>query len=153
MKFKFYINLTFIIILFNFLFTISCQQSLTLKQAIDCQCITQEPFDGFLTIEFTRDTAQRSPQILILSGYYEEHNIIDTLQTDTVPAYRNFIYYRVPVNHYYSAVCLYVRNGDTIRAIDGNFLKKESYYDSDCDTICWKLTGSTLNVKLKNTRR
>ena len=153
MKYKLYINLTFIIILFNFLFTISCQQSLTLKQAIDCQCITQEPFDWFLTIEFTRDTAQRSPQILILSGYYEEHNIIDTLQTDTVPAYRNFIYYRVPVNHYYSAVCLYVRDGDTIRAIDGNFLKKESYYDSDCDTICWKLTGSTLNVKLKNTRR
>ncbi len=153
MKFRFNILLTFLFVLFNFFFTISCEKSIYFKDVSDCQCITEEPFYGNLTIEFTRDTEQRSPQILILSGFYEENNVIDTLQTDTVPAYRDFIYYQVPVNHYYTAVCLYIRDGDTIRAVDGGFVKKESYYDSDCDTICWKLTGSNLNLKLKNTRR
>ena len=137
------------IILFLILFfSLGCQQT-QIKDYVDCQCVEQEPFRGNLVIYFTRSTEQRSPQILLMNGFYEEGDIIDTIRTDTVPAYRDFVFYPVGIGHYYTAVAIYNRGNDTIYAVDGDFFSKATYYDSDCDTTCWKIEGYQLNVKLK----
>ncbi len=120
------------------------------KQTEYCGCNTEEPSDGLLTVYFTRTEEQRSPDILLLSGFYEENQVMDTIPTDTVPAYRNYTAFSVPVDHYYTVVAVYYRDSDTIYAIDGDYLAKQRYYDADCDTICWKISGNNLNVKLKN---
>ncbi len=135
-------------ILLILVLSLGCQD-MRLKEYSDCQCISQEPFQGSLIIYFTRDTGQRSPEILLMNGFYEEGDVFDTIKTDTVPAYRDFVYYPVSIGHYYTAVAIYLRDRDTIFAVDGDFFSKSAYYDSDCDTTCWKIEGYQLNVKLK----
>ncbi len=137
------IFLVFIIVLSS-----GCQD-IRLKSYSDCQCVTREPFQGNLIIYFTRGDGQGSPQILLMNGFYEEGDVFDTIRTDTVPAYRDFVYYPVSIGHYYTAVAVYSEDKDTVFAVDGDFFSKEAYYDSDCDTTCWKIEGYQLNVKLK----
>jgi len=86
--------------------------------------------------------------IIILSGTWDQHNVIDTVRTDTVPIYRDFTVIMVPVDHYYTVAAKYIRNSDTIYAIDGSNVSKQSFIQ--CDSICWKIVGNNLSVKLKN---
>ncbi len=129
---------------------ISCN-GVQLKDEYACDgCLSYEPREAVLTVYFTRSTEQRSPEIVLYAGFWEEKNVLDTLKTDTVPAYRDFLLYRVSLDHYYTVAAIYIRGQDTVYAIDGSYVHKEQYYDADCDTLCWKISGNTLNVKLKN---
>ena len=111
-------------------------------------CNTTEPKVAFLKVKFTRSPNQRNPLIFLFSGRFEEHLILDTLATDTVPSYRDYILISVEVEHFYTVMARYIRGDDTIYAIDGNYISKSFYYF--CDTICWEVNGNKLNIKLKN---
>ncbi len=143
-----------ILILFTFVFgLVSCAYRLgidgdTSDECDYSSCNSQEPTIAVLEVKFTRSLVQRSPFIFLMVGRYEDQNYLDTIKTDTVPAYRDFVYIPVDVNHYYTVVAQYFRDSDTIYAIDGSYVFKTFYYM--CDSICWQIKGNRLNVKLKN---
>ncbi len=132
---------------------ISCTSKLGLvdTSSDECdysQCNSQEPGRVNLEVKFTRSAVQRSPKIFLLLGRFEEQNYLDTISTDTVPAYRDYVLIPVDVDHYYSVVAEYFRGDDTIYALDGSYVFKTFYYL--CDSICWQVKGNSLNIKLKN---
>ncbi len=112
------------------------------------QCNSQEPQFAVLNVKFTRSIVQRNPNIFLMVGRFEDQNYLDTIRTDTVPAYRDFVMIPVDIDHYYTVVAQYIRGKDTIYAIDGSYVYKTFYYQ--CDSVCWQIKGYNLNVKLKN---
>ena len=130
----------------------ACDYHLSLQDEGDgtcdySSCNTREPHIAVLEVKFTRTPEQRSPRIFLLSGRFEEGNYIDTISTDTVPAYRSYVLIPVDVDHYYTVVGEYLRADDTIYAIDGAYVSKSFYYL--CDSVCWEIKGNKLNIKLK----
>ena len=111
------------------------------------QCNSHEPQIAILKVKFTRSRVQRNPLILLMIGHFEDQNYLDTISTDTVPAYRDYIFIPVDIDHYYTVVAKYIRGEDTVYAIDGAYVFKTFYYL--CDSICWQVKGNSLNIKLK----
>ena len=114
----------------------------------DCDystCNTVEPFYADIKVKFSRDIDNPAPVIYLLSGYYEENKILDTIATDTISD--NYIYINVAVGHQYTVYTVYKSGNDTIVAIDGNFVTKESY--EMCDSLCWEVENTVFNIKLK----
>ena len=143
----------FFAFLFVILSLISCSKSLGLmddgtEQCDYSDCNSQEPSIAVLHVKFSRSPAQMSPNIFLMIGRFEAQNYLDTIRTDTVPAYRDFVLIPVDVDHYYTVVAQYIRQDDTIFAIDGSYVYKTFYYL--CDSICWQIKGNSLNIKLKN---
>ena len=142
-------RLSFLFVLFLALF-VSCQQLNLDDEDADCDystCNGIEPFSATLNIYFTRNPKIDSTVIFVLSGYFEDFIVLDTISIDTIPDYRTKTYIVKDIGHYYTIVAQYIIGKDTFLAVDGNELAKKSYYE--CDSLCWKVTGENFNVKLK----
>jgi len=117
----------------------------------DCSnfsCITTEPFYTNINIKFTRTNEQPNPTIYIMTGNYGEGNVFRTVHTDSVANYLFDIDVQVPINTYYTVFTRYIKNNDTITALDGDFVYKESY--EECGYNCWKIKNRYFNINLKN---
>ncbi len=142
------------IFLILLLFSFGCFQkhALMLEEDYgDCDysaCNSVEPRIAVLEVKFTRTSFQPDPLIFLYLGRYEENTVLDTIRTDTVPEYRDFALIPVNIGHYYTVVAKYIRDKDTIYAVDGSYVTKTFYYV--CDSICWEVKGNRLNIKLKN---
>ncbi len=139
MKSFFHAILFFIILTYS----ISCDNNSNYNDQ-DCDytnCITQEPTAAQLKIFFNY-----KPIIYLCIGNYENCIYIDTINTDTIKT--DSLNYWVPFNNKYTVIAQYIRNQDTIYAIDSKYVYKTSY--QECDSICWETVNSDFNVKLKN---
>ena len=115
----------------------------------DCNyenCNTQEPFFTDLEIKFTRNAENPSPEIYLLLDKYEDNEIIDTINTDSISG--DIAWINVAIGQYYTVYTVYHENNDTIVAIDGNFVLKETY--TECDSLCWQVKNTVFNIKLKH---
>ena len=143
----------FLIVIVYLSFIVSCKFEGGFKSEQDCDlsdCLTVEPFDAYLTVYFTKERyGFELTNLYLLSGYWEEQNYLDTVIIDTIPYFKDYVELYLPLNHYYTAAAVYVKNDDTVIAIDGTFFQKEIEYR--CDSICWRIINNKLNVKLKNT--
>ncbi len=131
---------------FIILFVISSCNTDSYYSDEDCDdfiCNSEEPFEAILYVNFTKNTENPNPKILLLEGEFEEFNVIDTLSTDEDKLELN-----VAINQFYTVVAYYLSGNDTIVAIDGDDVKKKS--NSECGYECWKITDGSVNVKLKN---
>lgn len=116
----------------------------------DCDyynCNSVEPFYTYLEIDFSRTLENPNPNIYIMLGDFEDNNIIDTIKTDTIEDYLFSTETSVLLNYNYTVYAEYYVGNDTILAIDGAFVHKESY--TECDSTCWKVKNNYFNVKLK----
>lgn len=120
------------------------------KDEEDCSnfsCTTEEPHSAILKIRFTRNVQNTTPLIIVSTGYWETHVDIIKVVTDTIPQYMNYIEVSVPVDRYYTVYTSYLKNNDTIIAIDGKFVYKNKY--SECETECWELKNTEFSIRLK----
>lgn len=110
-------------------------------------CDTIEPFYTNINIKFSRSNEYPNPTIHIISGHYGEGTIYKEIQTDSLENYIFDIDVEVRINAYYTVYTKYIVNNDTITAIDGDFVYKESYIE--CDYECWQIKNSHFNISLK----
>lgn len=116
---------------------------------VDCEnpdysnCNTVEPVDGNLTILVTKQDKNSRVPLTLYQGkfgspegliFYDTITVVDT----------NVI---LELNKNYYAIASYQRDGKTIYAVDGVYLKKESR--QECDSTCWSVKNSEIDVRLK----
>jgi len=114
----------------------------------DCDyssCETVEPFYTDISIKFTRNAENPNPTIYLMNGYYDEGSIIDSIETDTVSG--KIASKSVLLNFQYTVFIKYISGTDTIIAIDGDYVHKNTY--NECDSICWAVYNTKFNLKLK----
>ena len=131
-------------IFLSFLLLMQNCQTITYDEE-DCyynNCNTIEPFETLLSVNYTKNDQNPHPLILLMSGHYEENNIIDTLSPDSTN-----LQVWVSLNHYYTVVAKYKVGNDSVIAIDGKYLEKKSYWE--CDSLCWKYDEGYIDVTLK----
>ncbi len=146
MNMKFLKNISLIICA---LIIFSCQKT-QLKDDSYCDdfsCMTEEPYYTNIEIDFSRTEETPNPIIYIAKGYYEDENIVEIINTDTVENYYFDIYVNVAVNFYYTVYTRYRKDGEIITAIDGKYVYKESY--EECDYYCWRVKNKDFNIRLK----
>ncbi len=108
-------------------------------------CNGIEPFNTDLYIKFTRNKENPNPKIFLMSGFYEDGVIIDSISTDTVSG--KIAVFNVALNIQYTVFCKYKSGNAQITAIDGAFVQKKSY--TVCDSVCWQIKNNFFNIKLK----
>ncbi len=116
----------------------------------DCDyysCNSVEPFFVDIDVLFSRTAENPNPTIYLMLGNFEDNKIIDTFYTDSVEDYLFRMDISVPLNMKYTVFAEYYVDNDTIVAIDGDFVHKDSY--TECDSTCWKTYNTRFNVKLK----
>jgi len=105
-------------------------------------CNTTEPFMGVLKISLTNNENFPKNTLTLYDGYIEDDIIYDTFTINT-----DFRKIEVPINRRYSAKVMYISDTDTIIAVDGTKIVKKSRVN--CDSICWTVSGETLDLTLK----
>lgn len=110
-------------------------------------CQKEEPQNATLIIRFTRNLDNTDPIIFISTGYWETHIDIKKIATDTIPQYMSYVDVEVPIDRFYTVYTYYLKNQDTIIAIDGKFVYKNKYVD--CQTDCWEIKNSEFSIRLK----
>jgi len=105
-------------------------------------CNTTEPFNVKLEISLTNNDDFPENNLTLYDGYIEDGIIYDTFTVQS-----NYFEIEVPVNRRYSAKVMYISNSDTIIAVDGTKIVKNSKVN--CDSICWTVSGKTLDLTLK----
>ncbi|MBN2663687.1 MAG: hypothetical protein JXR68_08570 [Bacteroidales bacterium] len=128
----------------------SCNSSNLKDYDDDCTnfyCETNEPYYTDINIKFSRTTECPNPTIYIMLGHYGEGTIYKEISTDSLEDYIYDIDVEVSINAYYTIYTKYIVNNDTITAIDGDFVYKESYVE--CDYECWKIKNKHFNINLK----
>ena len=108
-------------------------------------CNGVEPFSTNLYIKFSRNKENPNPEIFLMSGFYEDGTIIDSISTDTVAG--NIAVFNVPLKNQYTVFAKYKSANAQITAIDGAFVLKKTY--TECDSICWQIKNNFFNIKLK----
>ncbi|UCH14697.1 MAG: hypothetical protein JSV22_01740 [Bacteroidales bacterium] len=111
---------------------------------IDCEeCYQEKPDSAYVEIKLTVNDTYDSIPLIVYSDKVENYEI-DWIDT----AYANPFYLFVAVNKYYSVAAKYIKNTDTIIAIDGTKIKIK-HVSGECDEECWVIEGDELNVTLK----
>ncbi len=138
------IKLLFLTVLASF-FLYSCEKKA--DKYSDCtdydyeECDTVEPHFGDVNLNITVNDENSNVRVLVIEGNYESGDIIYDDSMSTL----NKTYY-LPVNKHYSAAAYYVRNNDTIIAVDGGFLEAYSY--KRCDYTCYDVLSLNLDLRL-----
>lgn len=125
------------------LLAVACERKYEFFE-LDCEnCYQEKPECGPLIIYFSFDEENDSVRYIIYRGNFENREVEYT---------GNAIFTEeqidVPVNEYYSVEALYLKDGDTIRVVDGDKfkLKKET---SECDKKCYFFKDGMIDVRLK----
>jgi hypothetical protein len=138
------IHLLFIVsILLGFM---SCENNNTFNSN-DCDqniiCYTEAPDELFVKLELS-ESPDGNPVIV----RFYEGNVDDGVVIDSFSTYNLEESYLLPVNEDYSAEATYGENGNTIIAIDGERLSRESF--QNCNTTCYDWDHTiTLDLKLE----
>jgi hypothetical protein len=133
----------FVTILFLMTLMYACSEKI-FTEGVNCEeCYQEKPDSAYVEIKLTiNDTYDSIPLIVYCDKV--ENNEIDWIDTaDTNP-----FYLFVEVNKYYSVAAKYIKNTDTIIAIDGTKIKIK-HVSGECDEDCWIIEGDELNVTLK----
>jgi len=125
------------------LLAVACERKFELFE-LDCEnCYQEKPEWGPLIIYFSFDEENDSVSYTIYRGNFENKEVEyagkATLTEEQID---------VPVNECYSVEALYLKDGDTIRVVDGDTfkLKKET---SECDEKCYSFKDGMIDVRLK----
>lgn len=136
--------ITYICLLLSFSFGCERQEPLNFS-TIDCsECYQDKPEWGPINVVVTINEQNPFVPLIIYRGDIEESNIeyIDTTRS------MNY-WVDVPVNKYYSIAAKYIRDGDTIFAIDGDEIKVQ-YTENNCDQPCYYFKGGNMDIRLLN---
>ncbi len=118
------------------------------RPLIDCEnpdysnCITIEPFFGFLDVHLTFNDENTAIPLTIYLGK-PEHDVVffyDTIRTSQT------ITYELNADTYYSAKAEYRKGNKVIHAYDGGFMEKKSF--KVCDSICWVVVDLDFDLKI-----
>jgi len=108
----------------------------------DCDyssCDGIEPYFADIYIKFTRNNENPNPKIYLMSGFYENGVVIDSVSTDTIDGEKVII--NVNLNYQYTVFIKYVSGENIITAIDGAYVHKSSYMV--CDSVCWNVNNDS----------
>ena len=143
------LNIKYLILFLSILlFFTNCNETYTYDDD-ECNyynCDPIEPFDAILYIGYTKNEQNPALEIIIMQGKFETQQILDTIRTEDSTSTQ--IEILMPINQYYTVMAKYIDGQDTIIAIDGDMIEKDSYYE--CDSLCWKFNNGKINVKLNN---
>jgi hypothetical protein len=104
-------------------------------------CDINEPVDGTLRIQVTRNNANASIPIAVYYGYIDDSSLYfrDTLTTPEIA-------YAVPFGRY-SVSAAYQQGADRITAIDGDRVRYKT--NTECDYTCYTLVDGDIDLRLK----
>lgn len=107
-------------------------------------CRGVEPFYWNLEILTNPVSNEDTISITLYEGMYSNNNtcLNNYLTTDAS------FFVNLPLNKDYSVKAEYKRNGKSIYVIDGTRMSKKEV--SVCDTSCWSLKGTIIDVRLKD---
>lgn len=134
-----------VLILFSAIF-IGCNKNAD----VDCEsydyssCNTEEPMEGILNIIVTKQNDSSEIPLSVYKGKYGEPGTL--IYSDTVVEVETK--FLLQLNEDYYAIAKYNKSGNTIYAVDGTFFKKTGQVT--CDSTCWKIKGSEIDLRLKN---
>lgn len=132
-----------VIILILVLTMFACSEKL-FTAGVDCEeCYQEKPDSAYVEILLTVNDTYDSIPLTVYCDKVENYEID---WVDTADA--NPFYLFVAVNKYYSVAAKYIKNNDTIIAIDGTKIKIKRV-NGECDEECWVIEGDELNVTLK----
>ena len=102
------------------------------------------PTEGTLTVKVNYNDENPTVPIAIYQGQFEDDNLymIDTLRG------QEKVEYTLPVDRYYSVTATYIKNNNTITALDGDRITLNEDED-DCLGICYSVNDAKVNLKLK----
>lgn len=129
------------------LLLVSCTGN-SYRDVEDCQnydyadCNTSEPGKVALNITLTINQENQSVPLLIYEGNLEDDVLV---RTDTVNT-PDFVV-MMPPDHYYTVVAGYLSHGTTVKAVDGDRVKK--IRSQVCDSVCWDVQEGNVDVRLK----
>jgi len=134
-----------ILFLLLFILLINCNPNKYKTEEYDCDysnCQTSEPILGNLNIKLTVDEKNKEVPLYLYRGYFEDNIIVDTFfaENDEININAN-------LNTLYTIVAEYYKNEDTILVFDSNTI--EAFSVAYCDSFCWTVKKTSLNVKLK----
>ena len=107
---------------------------------IPSDCITEEPFYGWLNINLTINSKNPTVLLKVFYGNYEDGYCI---LSDIVN--QSHITYELTPG-YYSATAQYISGQDTILAVYGDEIEIDS--TEECDTYCWEIENGELDLRL-----
>jgi len=127
----------------SFILLFSCNPDATYRE-VDCtQCYRVPPDSAYLHLKLTINSQNSRVPVTVYRDNFERGAVRyrDTLSSKSV---------RIPVaiNYYYSVTAEYIRNQDTIIAVDGDRIKTKEAV-GQCDSTCWVVVGGYLDVRLK----
>ena len=128
------------------LFILSCSKTSTM----DCEnpdysdCNTIEPINGDLTIIVTKLEKTSEVPLSVYKGKFGSPD--ELVFQDTVSNVETVL--NLLLNNNYYAVATYQVDGKTINAVDGVSFEKKGTVT--CDSTCWKVKNSEIDVRLKN---
>ncbi len=143
MKFNFIIFL-----IFNTLLISSCDFDNTISTDEECDfpdystCDTYNPSTAFLDIYLTINDENPTVKLDIYDGDVENGYLYAQINADS-----SYTYLEVAIDREYSISAHYKSGEDSIFAVDGTNLRKQSY--EYCDSTCWSIYGGRLDVRLK----
>lgn len=132
------------------LFIFACQDASYKDYDDQCAnftCNTTEPFYANINIRFSKSNDYPSPIIYVMTGHYGEGNVFKEIVTDSLNNYTLDIDVEITLNAYYTVYTQYITDEDTVTAIDGDFVYKESY--EECGYDCWKTKNTSFDISLK----
>ncbi len=136
-----------IIILFFTFGLLSCDDYTTYSDE-DCinydysDCNSTEPFYGFVNVQLTINKQNPEVELVVFDGNIENH---DTIAHDTID--QPFFQIFVELNKTYSAIAKYKVNDNRVIAVGNDKIRKTSA--TVCDSVCWKIKGGNIDVRLK----
>lgn len=132
-----------ILILF-FLFAIGFIACENYDGEIDCsECYQEEPAYGLLLIDVTINDENDSVPVTIYKGKIEDKKEVWFGWTNSAACDVS-----VKLDELYTVTAEYNVGDKKLIAVDSDKIKKHRN-SSDCDTICWIITGGFINAKLK----
>jgi hypothetical protein len=141
------IKILFCVSMLLFLAVVSCKEYND-TSSVDCNtydfsdCYTSEPYDGRMYVKLTINDENPKVPIAIYQGKLEEN---DLYLTDTVD--NEYYDTLLPIDHFYTIIAEYKRNGEKIFAVDGDEIKKS--HAKICDSTCWDVQTGSVNLRLK----
>ena len=136
------ISISAIFLLF-ILFFISCNEETT-NQVVDCsQCFAVAPDSGYLALHLTVNPDQVKVPVTIYLGNMEDQDVKfrDTVSQATVKIL-------MPAGHSYAVTATYIRQNDTIVAVDGTSLEVKKAV-GQCSKSCYVVIGGYLDLRLR----
>ncbi len=127
----------------NLLLLTLCNKETT-NQPVDCsRCFPVPPDSGFLSVVLTINHENLKIPVKVYEGNLED-NHIKYVDTFTHPNVRILM----PAGHHYAVTATYIRNNDTVIAVDGTTLEVKKAV-GQCPKACYVVMGGYLDLQLR----